>query len=148
MLYYCKLSTLCPNALSIIQARKPRTPARQSSSTLAGESRSSPSATLLQHAQPLNSALQLHAIVRGVRFAAEDLFLVRTISEYCRPSSRARITKAGAVRDQLYFLHRFFLYHPRSHTEHRVFGSRQFRARAHSKTFFNFFGFSFYDFVS
>src|SRR5262249_9130737 len=60
-------------------------------------------ARFAQSAQAFDRRGQLHAVVGGVRLAAPQLLLVRTVPENRRPPARTGISEAGAIGDELYF---------------------------------------------
>src|ERR1700692_3771948 len=58
-------------------------------------------AGFLQCSQPFDGSFELHSIVGGLLFAAEDLALFAAIPEDAGPTAWAGIADARAVRDEL-----------------------------------------------
>src|SRR5689334_2707533 len=58
----------------------------------------------LQPPEPFDDRLQLHPVVGGVEFPAEQLFFARPRLQPCAPAAGAGIALAGAIGVDLYFV--------------------------------------------
>ena len=63
-------------------------------------------ARLLQRPQPFHRCCELHSIVGGLWFRAENLALLVAVPENAGPTARAGIADTRAVGDELNLFHR------------------------------------------